>query len=119
MKDFMTWSLNENNQIDIHISGQKFIEQQPVQFEDIVSVVDECRSKKVDMYATVDLKGANLLVLDVMSVVKLICILEEYTRNETKLMNIHFKNGGFVFRWIYRAASLAIPKCIRELVTVS
>jgi len=115
----MTWSFNDKNQIEIHISGQKFIEHQPVNFEDIIGTVDECRSKNVNMYATVDLKDANLLVLDIVSVVKLICILEEHTRNETKLVNIHFKNGGFIFRWIYRAASLAIPKCIRELVTVS
>ena len=119
ISQFLKSEFKEDTSVDMIFIGKEFIKCQPVLFEELTDFVDDLLTRTKRIECVVDLKGANLLELDVWAAVRLICKLEEYTRGNDSLKKIHFKNGGFVFKWIWRLAKLALPEYVRNIVIIS
>lgn len=116
---FVKSEFKEDTSVDMIFIGKEFIKCQPVLFEELTDFVDDLLTRTKRIECVVDLKGANLLELDVWAAVRLICKLEEHTRGNDSLKKINFKNGGFVFKWIWRLMKLAVPEYVRNIVIIS
>lgn len=114
--DFITWTIDSNIHVDVHISIQKFIENQHVRFDDVRELILDIRTRCKTMVIKADLTDANLLWLDVRSLTNLLVDVFNFTREDMLLRSIEFQNSGFIFRNLYRPISLAIPRHVRALV---
>ena len=88
-----------------------------VTLEDLVPVIQTVREKSLAMIIKADLRGANLVNIDLFkSIFKLVSEVIEYTRDDDLLRQIQFIGTGLVFRMLYGPISLAIPKYFRDMV---
>lgn len=116
---FLKSEFKEDQTVDMVFIGKEFIKYQPILFEELEDFVNDLLTRTKCIRCVVDLKDANLLLLDVWAAVRLICKLEEHTRGNDSLKKIHFIHGGFVFKWIWRAAKMALPEYVRNIVIIS
>ena len=117
-KDYMRWTFREDLTVELTILGRQFIENQPVTFDEIEDIIQDFRVRCRSMDCVIDLAGANLFCLDIHSVIKLVHDLRTRTEGDRFLKNVEFRNGGWVFRWLYRPISYTLARDIRDLIKV-
>lgn len=119
MKDpstYMKWTFREDLSVELTILGKHFIENQPVKFDEIQDIIQDFRVRCRRMICVIDLTGANLFHLDVPALLNLIQELHTFTDGEKFLKKIEIVNGGWLFRWFYRPASLLVSRDIRSII---
>ena len=121
MKDpakYMEWTFREDLTVELTIQGRNFIENQPVTYDEIEDIIQDFRVRCRSMDCIVDLAEANLFCLDIHAVLKLIHDLRLHTEGDKFLKKVEFRNGGWVFRWLFRPISYGLARDIRDIIKV-
>jgi hypothetical protein len=115
----MNWEYLPELDINLTISGKKFIENQPIVADDLKNIISDWWTKCRNLYCIIDLKDINVIKLDILSVIHLIQNLEEYNKDNSMLKSIKFINCNFFIKLIYKGVKFGIPKSVRDIIRFS
>jgi hypothetical protein len=112
--EYLTYVIDTEHIARVQISVRNY---KPTQLTDLLDTIQDIRDRSTSMTIKFDLTGVGLINFEqFQSISKLIMDVIEYTKNDNLLQRVEIVGAGFIFKWLYKPVSIAIPRQIRDMI---
>ena len=104
---------------DLEVLTDKYIESQPVEYEQVRDVIEEVQSRKVPIFTRVDISEIKISKISLSGLIDIVWDLHEKTRGDPYLKSITFTGASRRARCAWRVVSSLLPKFVSDLIIFS
>lgn len=102
--------------IYMDIDAKRYIDAQPVEYEDVKNVIDYVRKKRVPVFAYIDVSELNVSQVDVIGLANLVYDLHEHTKDDKLLQYIKISHAAERTIKVWNLISYIMPKFVVDVV---